>query len=147
MFIVNDLHEAINRASINRSKLVIFSGSGTHGLDELEAVNLNKALSGLLISTSRKERARSVPQMVEKLIAKTGKSETIIQGIEILFDRTLSIDPIRLLENCSRNKTLLVFWPGNKTDSALSYAEPSHPEYRAYKYSDLSDVIFLEGDA
>ena len=147
MLIVNDLHEAINRASINRSKLVIFSGSGIHGFGDLEVVNLNKALSGLLISTSRKERARSVPQMVEKLIAKTGKSEAIIQGIEILFDRTLSIDPIRLLENCARNKTLLVCWPGNKTDSALSYAEPSHPEYRAYKYSDLTDVIFLEGDA
>ena len=147
MLKMGEVNEAISRASINRSKLIFIGNEGTHDIGSFKVINLNKALSALLISTSRKDRARLVPQMLEKLIADLGNSELVIQGIEILFDRSLLVDPIRLLENCSKNTILLVSWPGNSTDSALNYAEPSHPEYRTYKYSDLTDVIFLEGDA
>ncbi|MFC1776116.1 BREX-3 system P-loop-containing protein BrxF, partial [Pseudomonadota bacterium] len=58
------------------------------------------------------------------------------------FDRSLSLDPIRLLKNCSRKKTLVVCWPGEKSKSGLSYAKASHPEYRTYKANDLTDIIF-----
>ena len=148
MLRVGDINEAISRAVVNRSRLIfVIDKSDNHSFTDFEAINLNKVLSGLLINTSRKERTSSVPQIVGKLIAEMEKTEVVIQGIEILFDRSLSIDPIRLFKACSLTKTLIVFWPGFNTDSGLYYAKPNHPEYRIYKSSDLSDVILLEYEA
>ena len=147
MLRIGNINEAISRATVNRSRLIFVSDKpDNHSIADFEAINLNKVLSGLLINTSRKERASSVQQIVGKLIAETDKSEVVLQGIEILFDRSLSIDPIRLFKDCSLTKTLIVFWPGSNTDSGLYYAKPNHPEYRSYRQSDLSDVIFLESD-
>ncbi len=148
MLKLNKLNEAKIKAAANRSRLVFFVGDKTESqeLSEHEQLNLNKSLSALLINMPKSERARSVERLVSSLISDASADEVVINGLEILFDRSLAIDPVRLLEACSKNKTLLVSWPGDKTKSGLSYALPGHPEYRSYKPSDLSDVILLESD-
>lgn len=143
MLSTNNLKEALACASLNRSRLVITSQS-IEDVDTFLTLNLNKLLTEQLMTISRKERAKSVMLIMEKLIAETEKNEIMLSGIEVLFDRSLGIDPLRLLSNCSKNKTLLVLWPGDKTSLGLSYAGASHPEHRTYKASDLSDVIYLK---
>ena len=145
---MDDLNEAITKASANRSRLVFFVGDKIESkeLSEHEQLNLNKLLSAQLINLPRSERARSVERIVSSLISEVSTDEVVVNGLEIFFDRSLAIDPVRLLEACSKNKTLLVRWPGDKTNSGLSYALPSHPEYRSYRQADLSDVILLESD-
>ena len=146
---MDKLNDAILKATANRSRLVFFLGDkiDSQELSEHEQLNLNKSLSALLINMPKSERARSVEHLVSSLVSEASTDEVVVNGLEILFDRSLAIDPVRLLEACSKNKTLLVHWPGDKINTGLSYAMPSHPEYRSYKSSDLSDVILLETDS
>ncbi len=149
MLQLDTLSDAVARASANRSRLVFLSAQqAEHGdLVEYEPLNMNGLLSERLIGVPKQERARSIDQLVFSLVSGSVSEVVLITGLEILFDRSLAVDPIRLLATCAKNKTLLVCWPGDKTTSGLSYATPSHPEYRNYKASDLSDVIFLTADA
>ena len=148
MLKMDKLIDAITKASANRSRLIFFLGDKIASQDLLdhEQLNLNKTLSELLTNMPKSERARSVEHLVSSLIREVSADEVVVNGLEILFDRSLVIDPVRLLEACSKNKTLLVRWPGDKTNTGLSYALPSHPEYRSYRHADLSDVILLESD-
>ena len=146
MLVMNDLNAAKARAAINRSRLVFVPASFQQDIDAL-AINLNEALSEQLINIPRVDRAKSVASLLGNLINQAATDAVLVDGLQILFDRSLAIDPLRLLEACSKNKTLLVFWPGDKTSAGLSYALPSHPEYRNYKESDLGDVIYLDTDA
>ena len=82
----------------------------------------------------------------------------LLDNLEILFDVRLKQDPLRLLQQLSRNKTIVVAWPGGVVDpheaydaSArkeerrathdagryLTYAVPDHPEYRRYPIRNL----------
>jgi len=107
------------------------------------SLDLNKSLSEQLINVPKQDRTKLVSQLVADLIKGVPGESVLICGLEILFDRSLAVDPIRLLSTCAKNKTLLVCWSGDKTSSGLSYAVASHPEHRTYKASDLSGVIFL----
>ncbi len=143
------LSEAVARASMNRSRLVCLSTQHVAhgGLTKYPSLDMNGLLSAQLIRMPKQDRARSVAQLVKNLINGCIGDVVLITGLEILFDRCLAVDPIRLLATCAKNKTLLVCWPGDKTSSGLSYATLSHPEHRTYKASGLSDVVFLTAGA
>lgn len=149
MLQMDTLSGAVARASANRSRLVFLSAqqAGCDDLAEYEPLNMNGLLSEQLITVPKQERARSINQLMLNLVSGSAGNVVLITDLEILFDRSLAIDPIRLLATCAKNKTLLVSWPGDKTSSGLSYATPSHPEHRTYRASGLSDVIFLTTDA
>ncbi|MCL4079017.1 BREX-3 system P-loop-containing protein BrxF [Coriobacteriia bacterium Es71-Z0120] len=51
--------------------------------------------------------------------------------------RALQQDPLRLLQGLPRNKTVVAAWNGTIVDGYLTYAGPSHPEYRRYPIRDL----------
>ena len=146
IFEMDRLSDALIRAPLYRSRLIVVNAEQIEQIDSL-SLNLNLLLSEQLISTPKQERAKSVALFLDQIIRTVSEDIVCLSGLEILFDRSLAIDPIRLLASCSKNKTLLVSWPGDKTSSGLSYATPSHPEHRNYKASDLSDVIFLTADA
>lgn len=56
----------------------------------------------------------------------------VLDNLELLFDQALRQDPLRLLQGLARNRTLLASWNGTFSVGRLGYAEPGHPEYRAY---------------
>lgn len=148
MLRIDSLESAIVIAATKRSRLVVLPTSETVGLGSYESnqINLNKALSSRLMNVSRSERAAAAPKTVSGLLNEVDGDTVLIIGLEVLFDRSLAIEPLRLLAACAKNKTLLVCWPGEITNEGLSYAIPSHPEYRSYRASDLSEVILLEAD-
>ena len=142
------LDDALNRASRNRSRLVFFVGADVSqdNISGFFTVNLNKTLPAIITSEPRQNRAKLAAGIVRDHIAGIDAETVLVTGVEILFDRTLSLDPVRLLKDCSRQKTLLVHWPGDKNGDGLSYAILGHPEYRTYKRSDLKDIILVEAD-
>ncbi len=146
MFQIDRLSDAVERASLNRPRLLILTAEQATQLD-YPTLNINRQLSEQLINIPKQERARSVAQLLRQLVSAVPNDAICLTGLEILFDRSLAVNPMRLLGTCAINKTLLVCWPGDITSSGLSYATPSHPEYRTYKASDLSDVIVLTADA
>lgn len=147
MYFTDDLQEAMEIANSKNSKLIFISVQDEKllGLSStIENVCFNHLLSEQLILVSRKNRARKALELASRAINSIPGSILLIKSIEILFDRTLAIDPVRLMVECSKNKTLIVCWPGDKSQSTLSFSIPSHQEYRSYKISDLQDVVFLE---
>lgn len=145
MIVEKNIASAIQIASTKRSRLVIvrsqwLPNDHTHWT----RLNLNLTLSESLLSFPQQQRARLLPELFGVCIVEAETEVVVLTGIEILFDRSLAIDPLRLLRANSSHKTLLVCWPGDIRSSGLSYGIPSHPEHRIYKASDLRDVIYCD---
>jgi hypothetical protein len=64
----------------------------------------------------------------------------ILDNIEILFDKSLAVDPLRLLQGVARNHLVLAAWNGNTDGKTLVYADPDHLEYRKY---DTPDALIV----
>ena len=142
MLVMQDINQAIAKAAISRARLIVVSAH-TRYSDDIPSVFLNRRLSEQLLDTPRNDRARSVPVLMQGLTQSEERDVLLLDGLEILFDRSLAIDPIKMLADCAKSKTLIVRWPGDISSSGLSYAVPSHPEYRVYKASDIRDLIYL----
>ena len=148
---LSDLSQAISSAKKYHSQLVTVVGESASQLlehaaasDNLPAMNLSLELSERLINIPRQDRAKSVSSIFSDLLDAHQTEVLLLDHIEILFDRTLSIDPLKLLQNNAKNSTLVVAWPGQKSASSLAYATPNHPEYRSYKNSELGETVFVD---
>lgn len=108
----------------------------------VDVINLNASLSGRLLERSIKERVRVILDELREIVG-TGDTVAVIDHCEVLFDKALKNDPLKLLENISRNKTILVAWPGSYRERKLIYATPEQPEYRCYENP---DAIIVSGN-
>ena len=113
-------------------------------------LNLNLELSRRLLELTERQRKLQASRLVGDLVAQAAARQeahgvVLLDNTEILFDVSLSIDPLRLLEEVSRNWTLVVAWRGRVDAGHLVYARPGHPEYRQYPVSDL--VIATSDDS
>jgi len=60
----------------------------------------------------------------------------LLDNLEILFDTGLEVEPLRLLQVSSRNRTIVASWNGSFRDGTLTYAEPGHPEFLQFKQTE-----------
>lgn len=126
--------------------LVGKAGSGKTGVlrdvaDDLDAevININLTLSAELLELTAKQRALRLPGILDQ-IADKAKSPVILDNLEILFDKGLKQDPLRLLQGISRNRSVVAAWNGTIDKGKLNYAESGHPEFRSYDLIDLTTV-------
>ena len=119
--------------------LVGSSGSGkTAVLEEVvkrtnsPRINLNLELSKHLLELPLRQRVLRVRDLIDRIIDEVGGESILLDNIELLFDRTLQQDPLRLLQSISRNRTLVAAWNGTLEDGQLIYATPDHHDYRRY---------------
>jgi len=110
-------------------------------------VNLSLELSQRLLEVAPGQRATKVLGAIEGIVADAsgnpGDASTLcLDNIELLFERALQLDPLKLLLSLSKQRTLIVAWPGELADEPgeqeLTHAAPSHPEYRAYPVQGLT---------
>jgi len=148
---LGQLRQSIERAQNYHSQLVVVTGESAAQLfehvasaDGLLVINLSLELSEKLIEIPRQDRSKSASSMFTDLLKDRQAGVLLLSHIEILFDRTISVDPLKLLQSSAKNLTLVVAWPGEKTASSLTYAIPSHSEYRSYKASDFGETIFVD---
>jgi len=135
------LSEAVGIAKNQYHKLVILTEDGEKNRTMLisdfaiscgiNVINLNFQLSTRLLEKSAKERVAVLLEELRDIIDTDG-TVVVLNHCEVLFDKALMNDPLKLLENISRNRTILVAWPGICRDGNLIYATPGHPEYRCY---------------
>ena len=128
------------------------SGSGkTFALRELHRlrgwplVNLNLALSERLLELTVKQRALRVGRLVEDLVGEHAGDVLLLDNLELLFHPDLKQDPLRLLQNLSRNRTIVAAWRGEYVGESLSYAAPAHPEFRRYEDPQVRIVSSQDG--
>lgn len=150
---LSHLRQSIERANNYHSQLIVVSGKSASQLlehaasaDDLFMINLSLELSEKLIDIPRHDRPKLASTIFTDLLDEQQTKVLLLNHIEILFDRTLLIDPLRLLQSSAKNLTLVIAWPGDKSASSLNYAIPSHPEYRSYKVSEFGETIFVEAE-
>jgi hypothetical protein len=137
------LQEAIRQAAGQYYRLVVLVGpSGGGKTAALQAVakecgypllNVNLELSKKLLEFPRTQRPRQVSRLLRDLIAAAPGEVVLLDNLEVLFDPALAVEPLRLLQASSRNRTLVAAWGGDYKDGTLTYAEPGHPEFARFK--------------
>jgi hypothetical protein len=108
-------------------------------------INVNLALSGELLELTATQRSLRLPDILGQ-IADNAQSPVVLDNLEILFDKELKQDPLRLLQRISRNRTVVASWNGTMNSGRLLYAEPGHPEYRSYDSVDAL-IVGMDGSA
>ena len=140
---VNQAHELYHRLVL----IVGPSGSGKTSLIQevskqtgFRYINLNLELSRALLDLTERQRILRLPLLVDEIIGKPVDQVVLTDNIEILFEVSLKQDPLRLLQQISRNRTVVATWNGTIAGGYLTYAAPNHPEYRRYPAHDLLAV-------
>ncbi|MBN2054300.1 BREX-3 system P-loop-containing protein BrxF [bacterium] len=103
-------------------------------------INVNLDVSQRMLDLTESQRQRHVTSILEDIVRQAAPPEypvVLLDNIELLFDHALQIDPLRLLQQISRNTTLVVAWPGTIHDGHLTYAVAGHPENQRYPADDL----------
>lgn len=151
------LEEAIQQASGQYFRLVIVAGvpgSGkTAAMQSIAnrtgctVVNVNLELSKKMLELTRFQRSRQVEPLLRNLIATAPGEVVLLDNMEILFDTELEVEPLRLLQVSSRNRTVVASWGGTYVGGTLTYAEPSHPEFVQFKKVDAVVIPVGSGAA
>jgi len=145
--LADQIAEALEQAEGLYHRLVlVVAPSGNGKTPALQAVserkgfpllNVNLELSRRLLDMPEKQRAFAVQDLLGEIVSQAEGHVVLLDNIEILFDASLKLDPLRLLQAVSRNTTLAVAWNGNVQNDALTYAGPGHPEFRRYPALEL----------
>ncbi|QAZ66810.1 BREX-3 system P-loop-containing protein BrxF [Solidesulfovibrio carbinolicus] len=108
-------------------------------------VNVNLSLSSELLELTARQRSLRLPSILDQIVDQA-QSPVVLDNLEILFDKDLQQDPLRLLQGISRNRVVVVSWHGTIDSGRLLYAETGHPEYRSYDSVDAL-IVSMDGAA
>jgi len=143
---VDQLEQALHQAASQYFRLVILAGTPGSGKTAAlqsvaqklgcQPVNVNLELSKKMLELTRTQRSRQVERLLKETIAAVPGDVVLLDNLEILFDTGLEVEPLRLLQVSSRNRTIVASWNGSFRDGTLTYAEPGHPEFLQFKQTE-----------
>jgi predicted AAA+ superfamily ATPase len=107
-------------------------------------LNVNLLLSQSLLELTPQQRALNVNRFLDQIAKEYQGDVIILDNIEVLFNPELQQDPLRLLQRLSRNRTVIAAWAGEQVGDSLTYASPSHPEFKKYDNPDAVVVPTLD---
>lgn len=95
----------------------------------LPVINLSLHLSQRLLSKSRQQMALHAADMATDVVDEHYTKGLCIDNIELLFDRTLKLDPLAWLEDLSRNRFIVATWNGTLVGGELRFGNVGHPDH------------------
>jgi ATPase family associated with various cellular activities (AAA) len=138
-----ELERAIEQVASQYYRLVILAGAPASGKTTTlqsvgqklgcQVLNVNLELSKKMLELNRTQRSRQVERLLREVIAAVPGEVVLLDNLEILFDTSLELQPLRLLQLLNRNRTIVASWNGSFQNGALVYAEPGHPEFIQFK--------------
>jgi DNA polymerase III delta prime subunit len=151
--ILNKIKRSLHAADGQYHHLVLLAGQSGSGKTRMlhkvaedlgtSVININLALSHELLDLTNRQRSLRAASILDQIVDKAG-SPVVLDNLEILFDRELKQDPLRLLQGISRNRSVVASWNGIVDSGRLMYAEPGHPEYRCYEQVDAL-IVNMDG--
>lgn len=111
-------------------------------------INVSLELSSQMLELSERQRALRASQILGNVVKQDGASTVLLDNLEILFDPSLQLDPLRVLLSLSRRQTIIAAWGGTiqrGNVARVTYAAPEHPEFRTYTVRDFIVVDLSEG--
>jgi hypothetical protein len=108
-----------------------------HNRTDLALINVNLELSRRMLDLTERQRVLQLPRLLSEIVGVFTAEVILLDNVELLFDISLKQDPLRLLQELSRNKAVVVAWTGSIEGEHISYAAPGHPEYKRYRVRDF----------
>jgi hypothetical protein len=139
---LNEIASKVDYAQQLYHRLIILIGATGAGSTvaehlSLKRINVSMQLSERLLNLPARRRPLHVGRLLEAIAGEEGEEVVLLDNLEILFEKSLKQDPLRLLQGISRNRTVVAVWSGILEDGSLTYAVPGHPEHRRYPATDL----------
>ncbi len=107
----------------------------------LSRVNVSLELGERLLSLSIRQRPLQVGRLLKEVVEELAGGVVLLDHLEILFEKSLKQDPLRLLQSLARSRTVVAVWSGVLENGSLTYGDPGHPEHRRYSATDFLVVI------
>ncbi|WP_136248422.1 BREX-3 system P-loop-containing protein BrxF [Halomonas borealis] len=142
------LEQSVEEITALHSKLLLLVGPPGSGksllLSKLAAttsttvVKVGAELGRKLASFPHRQRTLQANAMLRELAsAHVTNDLLLLDNIELLFDRSLKLDPLDLLKHHAKAHRVVAVWPGGIRNDRLVYAELGHPEYQEYSLDSL----------
>lgn len=141
--VLDQLGRVVDDVEAFHSKLVLLIAEGNANKSYLlrefalrrgvAVVNLGIEMGKQLAQLPVKRRALGAPLVLSEVADRCTKNGVLLlDNIEVLFDRSLRLDPLDMLKQVARTRRMVVAWPGYLREGRLIYAELGHPEYQDY---------------
>lgn len=140
---IEDLKLLLDEVGILQSKLILIIGPPKSGKTALlralakdaGAIPLNAGteLGYRLSSIPQKQRLLQTTIVLRELVDQHAVGDLLLlDNIELLFDKSLHLEPLDLLKRHAHAKRVVAVWPGELRGDRLTYAALAHPEHRDY---------------
>lgn len=137
------LERSVSEIRALNSKLILLVGpprSGKTAILNLLAkssglmpLGVGSALAGRLAVVPQRQRHLQTTTILRELANQHATGDLLLlDNIELLFDRTLQLDPLEVLKRHAHARRVVAVWPGELRDGRLTYAELGHPEHQDY---------------
>lgn len=110
--------------------------------NQFKILSLGEVLSKELLKIEKNNRKFAVESILKQILSNIDKNELLIMDIDILFNPEYKLDIIKLFIQLSRNKKIIVQWPGKLDSQYLIYSTPEYEDYRRYFIKNY-DIICL----
>ena len=150
------LENLVEDVSSLHSKLILLIGGPQSGKTALlNSLAKNKGVTPMNVGAELGRRLAAMPQRQRRLQTTTILRELadqhapggllLMDNIELLFDRSLQLDPLDLLKRHAYAKRVVAVWPGelqgDTRTGRLTFADMGHPEHQDYS---LAGVVPFE---
>ncbi|WP_305822498.1 BREX-3 system P-loop-containing protein BrxF [Massilia brevitalea] len=149
---VEKLDQMVDEIGALHSKLLLIVGTNHGGKTALiralatkrsiTPLNVSAELAARLAALPPKQRRLQAVSILRELADQRAKGDLLLlDNLEVLFDKTLQLDPLDLLKRHAHSRRVIAIWPGELNNSHLIYANMGHPEHQDYS---LDGVVPFE---
>ena len=153
---IERLERLVDELGALHSKLVLLIGPPNtrksallHSLAKIkgiEPLNVGAELGRRLAATPQRQRHLQTTAILRELADQHATGDLLLlDNLELLFDRSLHLDPLDLLKRHAHARRVVAVWPGELQGDArtgrLIYADMGHPEHQDYS---LAGVVTFE---
>lgn len=132
--VINRKEFALNH---NFYTLIIYGFSASE-----DAVSLNKTIADELLKIKHIRRTMQLETCFNKILSGL-PDNTIIEGIDVMFNPNYQIDILMMLIASNRIKPFRLIWPGRIENDRLIYSEEGYPDYRTFEISNYDIVCVI----
>lgn len=140
---IEKLDQLVDEIGALHSKLLVIIGTSHGGKTALtQALATKRSITPLNVSAEMAARLAALPpkqrhlqavSILRELADQHAKGDLLLlDNLEVLFDKTLQLDPLDLLKRHAHSRRVVAIWPGELSNSRLTYANMGHPEHQDY---------------
>lgn len=140
---IEELERLVDEVSALHSKLILITGKPRTGKTALLhalaksrgsiVLSVGSALGNRLSVVPQRQRHLQTTTLLRELADQHATADLLLMdNLELLFDKSLQLNPLDLLKRHAHVKRVVAVWPGGLRDGRLTYAEMGHPEHQDY---------------